>query len=170
MWRPWSGRDLAPGSAGPGAISCRSTLGQMIFVQRLTAAILAALAALHVAWGSGSSFPFRNRDDLADAVVGSSTVPRPAACLAVAGALTAGAVLVAGVGPQPPCIRRPLLLGVSSTLGLRGLLGWAGKTETIAPGSNSERFVQLDRRIYSPLCIALALGSLAAWPPFRRPS
>jgi hypothetical protein len=142
----------------------------MVLVQRLTAAILAALAALHVAWGWGSSFPFRNRDDLADAVVGSSTVPGPAACWAVAGALTTGAILVADVGPQPPRVRRPLLLGVSSALGLRGLLGWAGKTETIAPGSNSERFVQLDRRIYSPLCIALALGSLAARQPSKRPS
>lgn len=171
VWQAWEGGDRRPGRpARASRLPCSTTLGRMVLVQPLTAAILAGLAALHVAWGCGSPFPFRTRDDLADAVVGSSAVPRPAACMAVAGALAASAVLVAGVGPQPPRIRRPFLLGVSSALGLRGLLGWTGKTEAIAHGSNSERFVQLDRHLYSPLCVALSIGALAARQRSRTPS
>jgi len=131
-------------------------------VNRLTTAVLAALAALHVAWGLGSAFPFRNRDDLADAVVGSSIVPPAGSCYAVAGALAIGAGLVAQAGPLPPRLRRTLLLGMAGVLGLRGALGLAGATELISPGSNSERFLRLDRRLYAPLCLGLAVGSLAA--------
>jgi hypothetical protein len=32
----------------------------------------------------------------------------------------------------------------------------------LAPGSNSERFVRLDRRIYAPLCLGLSVGCLAS--------
>lgn len=139
-----------------------STLRLVALVQRLTSAVLAALVALHVAWGLGSSFPFRDRDDLADAVVGSSTVPPPESCYAVAAALAIGAALVADVGRVPPRLRRTLLLGMAGVLGSRGALGLAGATEMISPGSNSERFLQLDRRLYSPLCLGLSLGALAA--------
>jgi len=37
---------------------------------RLTAITLFAIAGLHVAWGLGSSFPFQNREELADSVWG----------------------------------------------------------------------------------------------------
>ena len=59
---------------------------------------------------------------------------------------------------------------MAGVLGLRGGLGLFGKTDLVSPGSNSERFLRLDRRIYAPLCIALSLGSLAAsrWVAFAR--
>jgi Protein of unknown function (DUF3995) len=129
---------------------------------RLTAGVLAALSALHLAWGFGSSVPFRSRDELADAVVGTTTVPSSLSCFAVAGALAAGAALAAGVAPVPPAWRRTMLRVMAAVLGLRGALGLLGKTEVVSPGSNSKRFLRLDRQIYSPLCVALSLGSLVA--------
>ena len=134
----------------------------MRLTARLTACVLTALSALHLAWAFGSSLPFRSRAELADAVVGTSEVPPPAACLAVAGALAATAALVADVVPVAPSVRRTAIRGVASVLGFRGALGLMGKTEVLAPGSNSERFVRLDRRIYAPLCMILSIGCLAS--------
>jgi hypothetical protein len=41
-------------------------------------------------------------------------------------------------------------------LAVRGTLGLAGMTHVLSPGSTSARFRTLDRRVYSPLCLALA--------------
>ena len=78
-----------------------TTLHAMRSSARLTSCLLTALAVLHAAWGLGSAFPFRSRTELADAVVGSSVVPPPMACFAVAGALATGTALVADVMPLP---------------------------------------------------------------------
>ncbi len=106
--------------------------------------------------------PFRSRDELADAVVGTSLVPPPPACFAVAGALATGAVLAAPVVPIPPGVRRPALRVMAGVFGLRGALGLMGRTDLVSRGSNSERFLRLDRRLYAPLCLALSLGAWAA--------
>jgi hypothetical protein len=134
----------------------------MRITARLTGGVLAALAVLHLAWGLGSAFPFRTRRELADAVVGSSLVPPPMACFAVAGALATGTVLVANVIPIPPPIRRISLLGMAAVFGFRSALGFSGKTALVSTGSDSERFVRLDRRIYAPTCLGLSIGSLVS--------
>jgi Protein of unknown function (DUF3995) len=133
---------------------------------RVTAGTLLGVAALHLAWAGGSSFPFHDREDLADSVVGTQTVPRPAACYAVAGALAAASAIVAGLPAGRPAIRRLGVLGVVAILGVRGVLGLARRTNLVSPGSTSPRFRQLDRRFYSPLCLTLALGAWSA----RRPT
>jgi len=130
--------------------------------KHLTAGTLVVIAGLHVAWGWGSPFPFADRDQLADAVVGARRVPSSSACYAVAGALGAAAALVQGVPRLAPRPRRVGLLGVAGVLGLRGVLGLAGRTGLASPGSESPRFRRLDRRLYAPLCVALALGALDA--------
>jgi hypothetical protein len=135
---------------------------------RFTVVTLPGLAALHVAWGAGSSIPFDDRGDLADAVVGTRAVPPPAACYMVAGALTAAAALVLGLPAGRPAFRRVGLLGVTSILGTRGLFGLAGRTDVVSPGSTSVRFRRLDRRLYSPLCLALAGGAWSAARTSRR--
>jgi hypothetical protein len=127
----------------------------------LTAGALLTLAGLHVAWGLGSALPFRDRADLADAVIGGREVPGSAACFAVAGALGAGAALVSGVGVAG-ALRRTGLLGLAAVLGLRGALGVLGRTDVVSPGSTSARFRRLDRRVYAPLCLGLAGGALTA--------
>jgi uncharacterized protein DUF3995 len=129
---------------------------------RLATAALAGLGVLHAAWGLGAAWPLRDRAALADAVVGRADVPPPAACWAVAGALGAAAALVAGRPRRLPRLRRVGAAGVSVTLAGRGLLGLAGKTDAVSPGSSSPRFRELDRRLYSPLCLALALLALPA--------
>ena len=128
------------------------------------------MSALHVAWGSGSSFPFASRGDLADAVIGSDTVPSPPACYAVAAALAAGSTLLIDAIPMPERVRRAGLGGLSLTLGGRAMLGWFGQTEKVSPGSNSVRFRRLDRRVYAPTCAALAAGALAAVRRSRTPA
>jgi hypothetical protein len=125
--------------------------------KRLTAAGLFTIAGLHVLWGLGSSFPFRDREQLADAVVGTREVPPLKACMAVAAALTFAAVLVVGVAPFPR-VRALALRVIASVLLTRGVAGALGRTSTLSPGSDSPTFVRLDKKIYSPLCLWLAAG------------
>ena len=127
-----------------------------------TAASLFSLAGLHVAWGRGSSFPCSRRDDLSEAVVGRRDVPSPGACFAVAGALTVAALLVADVPVVPRGVQRAGVTGVAAVLAGRAALGFAGRTDLASPGSVSSRFRRLDRRIYSPLCVALAAGAISS--------
>ena len=133
----------------------------MRLTARLIAGLLASLSALHLAWAFGSAFPFRSRRALADAVVGTPAVPSPAACVAVAGALAVGAAVVGDVLPTRPATRRYALRGMAALFAVRGSLGFLAKTELVSPGSNSTRFIRLDRRVYAPLCIALSLGCLS---------
>jgi hypothetical protein len=128
-----------------------------------TAAVLAGLAALHVAWGRGSSFPLSDAEHLSDAVAGSTSTPPPAACYAVAGALTAASALVAGAPRRGSWLQRTGTTVVAGVFAGRALLGFTGRTDLVAPGgTTSERFRELDRTRYSPLCALIAVGSLLA--------
>ena len=129
---------------------------------RTAAAGLGALAGLHVAWGLGASWPLGDRATLADAVIGRADVPPAAACWGVAGALGAAAEFVAERPRTRPRLRRVGAAGVVLALTGRGLLGLAGRTDVVSPGSSSARFRELDRRRYSPLCIVLAGLALPA--------
>jgi hypothetical protein len=131
-------------------------------------AALFALAGLHAAWGAGSAWPLPDRDALADAVIGAAEVPSPAACFAVSGALAAAGALVAGwPGGSRPAVRRLGTGTVVAVLAGRGALGLAGRIRLVSPASTSARFARLDRRVYSPLCLALA-GLSALSLPGRR--
>jgi hypothetical protein len=127
---------------------------------------LLALSALHAAWGAGSAWPFGDRAALADAVIGASDVPGPAACFAVSGALATASALIAGLPAGKPRLRRIGAGGVVAVLAVRGGLGLTGRTRLVSPSSSqSGRFARLDRRVYSPLCLALAgLSALSVWP------
>ena len=124
-----------------------------------TAVVLGGLGVLHVAWGRGSTFPFASRDELTDAVMGSSHPPSPAACYLVAALLTVGASSVASCALGASGLVRWAAGGVVTVLGGRGALGLAGRTDIVAPASTSDRFRRLDRRAFSPLCLALAAGA-----------
>ncbi len=127
------------------------------------AATLAVLGGLHVAWGTGSTFPAADRTDLADAVAGSDVVPGPAACLTVAAApVSAAGVVVGAARPRAPRPRAGAP-GVIPAFAGRAVLGFTGATALVAPGgTTSKRFRRLDRRVYAPLCAAIALASLPA--------
>lgn len=132
----------------------------MTGVGSITAATLGGIGLLHVLWGRGSNFPFGDRHDLNDRVIGQQVSPTPGACNAVAGLLATAALSVA-IAP------RSRLAGVGSAgcgvvLGVRAALGFAGRTDLAVPGSTSSAFCRNDRRIYAPLCAALSLGAISA--------
>ena len=124
-----------------------------------TAAALVGIGVLHAMWGRGSTFPFSDREQLNDTVVGRDATPSPAACYAVAGLLLTAGALVAGLPSRTSRLRRVGVGTVAGVLGLRAVLGFAGRTDLVSPGSVSENFRDTDRRYLSPLCLVLALGA-----------
>jgi len=123
-----------------------------------------ALAGFHVVWATGSSWPLSDEGELLDEVVGrpGGTAPSPAACLAVAGALTTAAALVSGRPRRRPWLSRIGSAGVVAAFATRGAFGLAGRTDLLVKGSSSERFRARDRRLYGPICLTLAALSLPA--------
>src|ERR1035438_9414882 len=105
----------------------------------LTAATLVGLAALHVAWGQGSSFPLADRDDLAEAVIGTSIVPGRLPCFGVAAALLVASSVVQNRPRWPSRLRRLALAGIAGVFCGRGFLGLVGKTSVVSPGSEGAR-------------------------------
>ena len=80
-------------------------------------------------------------------------------------ALAAAGALTAGWPAGRPVLRRLGAGGAVGVLAARGVLGLAGRTRLVSPASVSANFVRLDRRLYSPLCLALAgLSALSALP------
>jgi hypothetical protein len=134
---------------------------------RIAATSLLGVGGLHVVWAIGSSWPMGDRQQLADAVVGTDNAepPSPAACLAVAGLLTTAAALVDGHPRSAPALSRIGSAGVAAVLATRGGLGLAGRTDIVSPGSTSERFRRLDRWVYSPFCLVLAALALPGLGP-----
>ncbi len=132
-------------------------------VRAVTALTFLGVAAVHVAWGRGSSFPFPTHADLNDAVVGRDVTPSPPACFAVATLLTGAALLASGAPIGPPRLRRLGIAAVVGVLTVRGASGLAGRTDALVPGSTSARFRRNDRRYFAPLCLALAAGSATAF-------
>lgn len=129
----------------------------MTTAPRLSAAGLAAIAGLHCVWATGSPWPLRSRRALTEQVVGrSSQPPSPSACLAVAALLAVAAGLLDGHPRSRPEISRVGSAGVIAVLGLRGVLGLAGRTDLVSPGSTSSAFRSRDRWVYGPTCLALA--------------
>ena len=129
---------------------------------RATVGTLAAAAAVHVAWGLQVQIPGVDGAAMAEAVAGVGDPPGPLACFAVAGALASAAALVEGLPVVPPALVRAGRIGVVLGLGGRGLLGLTGHTDLVAPGEITDRFRRWDRRVYTPLCLALAAGSARA--------
>jgi hypothetical protein len=127
-----------------------------------TAAVLGLISALHVAWGRGSTFPFRSRHDLNDHVIGRQVSPSPAACNIVAGLLAIASVSVARAGRGGSTGTRVVAAGCGAVLLARSAVGFAGRTHLVVPGSTSPTFVRNDRLVFAPLCALLALGASSA--------
>jgi hypothetical protein len=133
-----------------------------------------AFAALHAAWGLGSHWPAASAEALARSAVGTPGIrrmPRPASCLAVA-ALLAGIaswpLFAAGLLPAPWPRWLTLLAGagIVATLLARGIAGYTQAWRRRFP---EQPFAALDRRYYSPLCLALSAGTLAILIAGRTP-
>ena len=129
--------------------------------QHASAAGLLAIAGVHVVWATGSSWPMRDGDALAQ-TAGGGRSHTATECLAVAGLLTTASALVAGHPRRAPRLQRAGAGTVAAVLATRGAFGLAGRTDALVPGSSSARFRRLDRRYYAPLCLVLAAGALPA--------
>ncbi len=127
-----------------------------------TVAAMGGAAALHLAWAAGSTFPFASRAELNDTVIGKQVSPGPVECIAVAAALGTAGALVARSARGRRIIDRLGAAGVAAVLGTRAAFGFAGRTSVLVPGSESPRFVRMDRFVYSPICALLAAGAVTS--------
>ncbi len=128
----------------------------MAVLALLTAGVLVLVGALHVVW-IFSPWPLRSREEFARRVVDvpPERLPSPGLTLVVAVLLGVAAYLVVGraglVGvPGPPWAPVVGTAGVAAVFLLRGAGGLAVSSR------RSTEFARLDRRFYSPLCLALA--------------
>jgi hypothetical protein len=125
---------------------------------------LGLVTAAHVAWAAGVTWPFGDADELADAVVGHRPFPSAALTSVVAGALAVATVLNAGQAldrPRAGVTARARRHGVRLVAGVLLLRGAAGPlASALAPDRTTAVYHRWDRRLYSPLCLALATTAL----------
>ncbi|GAA1352263.1 DUF3995 domain-containing protein [Saccharothrix algeriensis] len=131
----------------------------MVVLALITALVLAAVGVLHVVWVF-TPWPLRSPEEFARRVVGVTPdrLPPPGLTAAVAVLLGLAAYLVAGRAglvavPGPGWWTAVGAAGVAAVLLLRGVRGLV-----VSTGRDTE-FARLDRRVYSPLCLALACGA-----------
>lgn len=126
--------------------------------------ILGGLAALHALWGLKIWWPAGNEMRLARMAVGAADIanmPAALACFAVTAALSGGALTALMVVDlvELPFVPRGLIMlvgiGFAVVFLLRGIAGYLPKFAAMTP---EEPFRTLDKRFYSPLCIALGVA------------
>jgi hypothetical protein len=128
------------------------------------AGALAAVGAIHLAWGAGVTFPAADAAALARAVVGGNTFPSTVDCIVVATLLaSATAIVVARAKPRsalgkllPPIMTSVGSNAVAGVLATRGVAGVA--MSVVGLPHTTPMFRLLDLVLYSPLCLALALA------------
>jgi len=125
--------------------------------------VLAALSALHGYWAVGGVWPGSDAASCARTVAGFrnvSRMPSPASALAVAGLLGVAAMLAAMLGGAPVMLPGERLLPAAGVVAAviflaRGLAGYTPAWRRLTP---ELPFARLDRRYYSPLCLAIGGG------------
>ena len=111
---------------------------------------LAAIAAIHVFWGMGGRWPAHDDASLAKTVIGSPRMAPAWACLAVACALAAAAVII---------VARPgriFVYGIAAVLLARGFVGMVEHRLRAV----SDRYARLNVTLYSPLALVLGAATL----------
>jgi hypothetical protein len=124
--------------------------------------VLTTIAAFHVAWGLGMTFPAADRNDLFLLVVGArgpAEMPALLQCLAAATAIFlsgATALLTADLVklPLPPWMVTVLGLLVTLIFAGRGIAAYTPAWRRLFP---REPFATMDRSWYGPLCLLLAV-------------
>jgi hypothetical protein len=131
--------------------------------------VLLTLSALHLYWGLGGRWPGHDAASLREMVVGTRGSRMyefgPSAMVAVA--LAAAALIVLwGQSPLAGGLHVWIVYGGYAVLilvfGLRGLATYLTPIFDYARGT---AFFDLNRQIYSPLCLAIALGLIVTYPP-----
>ena len=115
---------------------------------------LGLIGGLHLLWAAGSTWPASDERELADAVAGTRRMPPPGASGVVGGVLI-GAATIAAIprGGFASFVR----FATASALAARAAAGGEIATEVLGMPRPSARFLDLDRRLYVPLCAVLAV-------------
>ncbi len=123
--------------------------------------LLASIAALHAAWAFGHHWPARDERQLVSQVVGqagrASMPGRTQSLVAAVAIFTAGVIALLLLAPRASAI---LALGALAAAIFAGR-GIAGYLPAWRRMFSQEPFAMLDRLIYSPLCLCLAIGFAA---------
>jgi hypothetical protein len=148
----------------------RGTAHRMLMIDVVavvTAAVLLAVAALHLYWARGGRWPGTDAASLNALVVGGragAPVPSTAATVGVAIAVTGvavGVLAARGLVPVPaPAAVRVLTWIAAAVLAARGLGGFFDRW--LRPHTRALPFARWNTWLYSPLCVALALGLIVA--------
>lgn len=135
----------------------------MTMLAVLLAVLLLAIAALHLAWAAGSTFPAASERDLARMVAGfegqEHMPPRPASALVAVALATAAYVALA----LASLCAWPLWGWSLAAAGIilafvflaRGVAAYLPAWRAKVP---QEPFATLDRRYYGPLCLVIGAG------------
>ncbi len=143
-------------SGDAGSMARRVSLG--------TAATLAGVAVLHVAWATGSTWPYADAAQFVRSVIGSDSpakAPGVGASASVAALLALSAATVAA----RPRVTRPAAVlasdlataGTAAVLALRGFGGLIVSATGLFAATSE--FRRNDLQFYAPLCLVLAIGA-----------
>ena len=127
--------------------------GTRILGRTLGTTALAALAALHLVWAAGSSWPARNTAELAAAVSGQAVsgqgtdMPSAAATAAVAAGAAAAGLLASGALGDGG-IQRIALRTAATAMLLRAVLGGGVALAALGLPPAGDTFRRLDNRWY----------------------
>lgn len=134
-----------------------------LFVSALIFIALFVVSLLHLAWAFGSHFPCSDEMTLTRTVVGAKGMVKMPPRLA--SAFVAGATFCAALWPFAISGRHyavlPHWLVSSGAIVLiliflgRGMLGYSAWFQALSP---EQPFARLDRRYYSPFCLAIGAG------------
>ena len=121
---------------------------------------LLAIFFAHIIWAFGGTYPASSHELLAKTVIGMpgrTRVPRLASGAIALAILAAGLIALSLADPDPGL--PALLLGGALALVFLGR-GAIGYTQFWRERTPVEPFRTMDRKFYSPLCLALGLGFL----------
>ena len=134
----------------------------MSFIALAIFLLLAAIAGIHVAWGTGVRWPRKTEAELVTTVIGHKRdiMPSPSQCYLAALAIFipgAIALMLAGLVQTPLPLWLITLAAAAAALVFAGR-GIAGYVPAWRARHPREPFASLDRHYYSPLCLMLAAG------------
>ncbi len=129
-----------------------SGIASLVFIPLL------AIAAAHMIWALGGSYPARTPELLARTVLGTKgrdRVPRLASAVISLLILAAGIVALSLADPAPGAVMIGLGIALALVFAGRGLIGYTKAWQARTP---VEPFRTMDRKFYSPLCLAIGAG------------
>lgn len=136
-------------------------IGAITIAARVVGATaFATLAVLHAIWASGSPWPAKTRDELAEVVIGQPKAIPGTAPTAVVAVGSAGVSLLASGALGHGRMQRLGLRAAGAALLLRAIGGGDAALELMGLPPAGERFLRLDRQYYRPFA---ALLGMALW-------